>query len=234
MDSNDSGDISFTEFSIWLVHRLGPQLMQKISESVQQVMSNQDKAAAAPQSTNSPRISQATSSTSPPEHKVDDHPPNFLFTPPRSEHSADTLGGRDASQTSSYFGLQVKLSIAHRDALVETDTCLCCSCFFSHSYSQIGINYTGSAAPLAGCVNDIRGWADLFRSVGCSFNVHIVCRQVPQRCFEKHNLFVMFLCSDEDSRISGTEKQRGAKKSDILSAMQDIRGAMIASVATHK
>ncbi len=36
------------------------------------------------------------------------------------------------------------------------------------------------------------------------------------------------LCSDEDSRIAGTEKQRGAKKSDILTAMQDIRKAMIA------
>ena len=126
------------------------------------------------------------------------------------------------------------LSIAHRDALAETNTCLCCGCVFAHSHSQIGINYTGSNAPLAGCVNDIRGWADLFRSVGCSFNVHIVCRQVLQRCSAKHNMFVMFLRSDEDSRISGTERQRGAKKSDILSALQDIRGAMIASVATHK
>jgi len=50
---------------------------------------------------------------------------------------------------------------------------------------QIGINYVGSAAPLAGCVSDIRGWAELFRSFGCSFNMHIVCRSHAQTPFIK-------------------------------------------------
>jgi hypothetical protein len=95
---------------------------------------------------------------------------------------------------------------------------------------QIGINYSGSAVPLAGCVNDIRGWDDLLRSFGCSFNTHIICRQViPQHsgCCLVNSSHGCFGCSDEDAHIAGTEKQRGAKKSDILSAMQDIRGAMI-------
>jgi len=49
--------------------------------------------------------------------------------------------------------------------------------------------------------------------------------------FYSHALCVR---SDENSRIACTEKQRGAKKSDILNALQDIRGAMIASETTHK
>jgi hypothetical protein len=117
VDSNDSGDISFAEFSIWLVHRLGPQLMQKISESVQHVMSTHDKVATTPEIANASRVSQTTPSVSPStllglgQLKFDDQPQSFVSTPPQSKQLADIPVGNDPSQRASYFGLQVIVSL---------------------------------------------------------------------------------------------------------------------------
>jgi Ca2+-binding EF-hand superfamily protein len=190
VDTNDSGNVCFEEFSSWLVRQLGPKLMQNISESVQQTMRTQDKVSTTPESMKASRVSQTPQSASPStpvgpaKFSFAEKSPSFVSTSPHLQDFA-SAHGKGFLPNASYFGL------------------------------QIGINYTDSAAPLAGCVNDIRRWAELFRSFGCKFNVHIVC-------------------SDEDSRIAGTEKQRGAKKSDIMSALQDIRGAMLASEATNK
>jgi hypothetical protein len=112
VDSNDSGDISFSEFSIWLVHWLGPNLMQKISESVQHMqVSSPDKSTTPPPQVNpSPRVAQATPSTSPynisrvqfsEKHSSSVSPSLSL------KQSANMSVGSGSSQQTFYFGLQV-------------------------------------------------------------------------------------------------------------------------------
>jgi hypothetical protein len=112
VDSNDSGDISFTEFSIWLVHRLGPHLMQKISDSVQYVMSTQDKVPATPEITSGSRVSQASPIASPAflSGPGPVRTPPFVSTPPHSNQLAGTPGGKHSSPTVAYFSLQVTLT----------------------------------------------------------------------------------------------------------------------------
>jgi hypothetical protein len=115
VDSNDSGDISFTEFSIWLVHRLGPHLMQKISDSVQYVMSTQDKVPATPEITNGSRVSQVSPIASP-AFFLGSGPvrtPPFVSTPPHSNQLAGTPVGKDSSPTVAYFSLQVTFTQNH-------------------------------------------------------------------------------------------------------------------------
>jgi hypothetical protein len=112
VDSNDCGDISFAEFSIWLVHQHGPKLMQKISESVQhmQVSSPDKSTTPPPQVTQGPRVAQATPSTSP--YNISrvqfSEKHSYSVSPSLSlKNSAITSVGSGSSQQTFYFGLQV-------------------------------------------------------------------------------------------------------------------------------
>jgi hypothetical protein len=112
VDTNDSGSISFSEFSIWLVHRLGPKLMQKISESVQQMqLSSQDKAVTSPpESIKSSRVAQSTPDSSPYNASRLQYPEKYSSSVSPSPHSNDStvpFVGNGSSQATFYFGLQV-------------------------------------------------------------------------------------------------------------------------------
>ena len=173
VDINDSGDISFSEFCVWLIHQLGPRLMQKISESVQ---SSAQASISSPEAFHGTNTSQTTQNGSPSYFQAQGKSPSLSPAPLRSAAVVNDAVGHEVSPTSSYFALQVILrlaiAVAPQAITVYIQLFVVLTCI-----SQIGINYGGSAAPLAGCVSDIRGWAELFRSLGCSFSVHIVCRQ---------------------------------------------------------
>jgi hypothetical protein len=116
VDSNDSGDISFPEFSIWLVHQLGPHLMQKISESVQHSMRTQDKVLFTPESMKGSRFSQTPPSVSPStpvgpaKLSFSEKSPSVLSTSPHLKDFA-IAPGKGFSPSASYFGLQVSFSM---------------------------------------------------------------------------------------------------------------------------
>jgi hypothetical protein len=152
--------------------------MQKISESVQRMqITTQQNSPSTPEVTKSRQVTQniPTSPSVPLGYSTlqpqENPKPSVSSLPPQTLDS-----GKSSSPTHSYFALQVSnghflfmraslfIIVCPSDLLVF-NICL-----------QIGINYKDSAAPLAGCVNDIRGWADLFRSLGRSFNTHIICR----------------------------------------------------------
>ena len=123
VDSNDSGDISFAEFSIWLVHQLGPKLMQKISESVQHTMRTQDKVSTTPESMKASRVSQTPQSASPStpvgpaKLPFAEKSPSFVSTSPHLQDFA-SAHGKGFLPSASYFGLQVSsLEISQSEIL---------------------------------------------------------------------------------------------------------------------
>ena len=123
VDSNDSGDISFAEFSIWLVHQLGPKLMQKISESVQHTMRTQDKVSTTPESMKASRVSQTPQSASPStpvgpaKLPFAEKSPSFVSTSPQLQDFA-SAHGKGFLPSASYFGLQVSsLEISQAEIL---------------------------------------------------------------------------------------------------------------------
>jgi hypothetical protein len=124
VDSNDSGDISFAEFSIWLVRQLGPKLMQKISESVQHTMTTQDKVSTTPESVKASRVSQTPQSASPStpvgpaKLSFAEKSPSFVSTSPQLQDFASSHG-KGFMPNASYFGLQVSLLEISQSELLD-------------------------------------------------------------------------------------------------------------------
>jgi hypothetical protein len=115
VDINDSGDISFPEFCVWLIHQLGPRLMQKISDSVQ---SSAQAIVSSPEASKGANTWQAVHSASPSLLQAQDKSPSLSTPPPHSAAVVNAAAGNETSPSSSYFALQVSYLCSPALALV--------------------------------------------------------------------------------------------------------------------
>jgi hypothetical protein len=146
VDTNDSGDISFEEFSSWLVRQLGPKLMQNISESVQHTMRTQDKVSTTPESMKASRVSQTPQSASPStpvgpaKFSFAEKSPSFVSTSPHLQDFT-SAHGKGFLPNASYFGLQVSsLEIFNQQYFIFLPSRL--SSFPSFVYRLVSITLT--------------------------------------------------------------------------------------------